>query len=479
MSGSSISHTRRDKVYLSILKRSLEMWWKSPRKKKSKDKVEQGREETIAALTEETTSYSEGVPGAPKPIDLSLNGDDGTANQSPQSMISQPTFSHNVHRTQYNVSNYSILEEAEGSTEKTRDHRVPLLGRNAQASIAPVVTHDETLSLLRVVEPADEKAHVQEELSKLEHEIAALEDDKARLKRLSIAHDTSSRAEVPQWDVNRVLATGTINLGIDQKVKLQSRRGNTLSVTLHNERARKDFCQTCHYFADTNGDFVKLNKESCSPGGAACSVQRIVLMDSSSTGLSFLISRDHGKAHHFGHLPERLFRRMQRLEQSTRSLTSDLIYLAVGPLESYYAEFRNGEIWWGSPAGDNDFHTLCSSWEIKRVAFGSTSCIKDGSNELQSSWILIGHDGRVAWKNIPTRLHNLLNNRLGNEAAPEEVSLGPGNSYFIRFLDSSVDYCLPAKVASKCRELEASGSEITNIYMHPNLSHDFVIRSTD
>jgi hypothetical protein len=63
-------------------------------------------------------------------------------------------------------------------------------------------------------------------------------------------------------------------------------------------------------------------------------------------------------------------------------------------------------------------------------------------------------------------------------SAPAEVSLGPGGSYFIRFLDGTVDYCLPAEIAEVCEDIERRGGEITNITLHPEISHDFVIRHT-
>jgi hypothetical protein len=65
---------------------------------------------------------------------------------------------------------------------------------------------------------------------------------------------------------------------------------------------------------------------------------------------------------------------------------------------------------------------------------------------------------------------------MADEAAPVEVALGSGNSYFIRFLDGSFDYCLPASAAEECRKLEEKGATITSVSLHPELSQDFVIR---
>jgi hypothetical protein len=59
------------------------------------------------------------------------------------------------------------------------------------------------------------------------------------------------------------------------------------------------------------------------------------------------------------------------------------------------------------------------------------------------------------------------------------VSLGPGSSYFIRFLDDTIDYCLPAEIAQACELIERQGGRITDIALHPEISHDFMIRHTE
>ena len=62
-------------------------------------------------------------------------------------------------------------------------------------------------------------------------------------------------------------------------------------------------------------------------------------------------------------------------------------------------------------------------------------------------------------------------------AAPCEVSLGRGGSYFIRFLDGTVDYCLPAVAADICEEIERRGGVLTNIVLHGD-SYDYIVRHT-
>jgi hypothetical protein len=159
----------------------------------------------------------------------------------------------------------------------------------------------------------------------------------------------------------------------------------------------------------------------------------------------------------------------------------DLIYLSTGPHGCYYAEFRSGECWWGSAVEDHDFHSIIQAWDVYRVVFGPIETFEDerGNSRVTNSWIILGRDGRAAWKNLPSRLHHRLESRLANWAAPAEVALGPGDSYFIRFLDGSVDYCLPAEVAQVCEYIERLGGSITDIALHPEISHDFLIRHTE
>jgi hypothetical protein len=53
-----------------------------------------------------------------------------------------------------------------------------------------------------------------------------------------------------------------------------------------------------------------------------------------------------------------------------------------------------------------------------------------------------------------------------SHAAPCEVSLGMSGSYFIRFLDGSVDYNLPNFAADVFEKLESQGLQIRNVPLH-------------
>mmetsp|Transcript_19478 Transcript_19478/g.53595 ORF Transcript_19478/g.53595 Transcript_19478/m.53595 type:complete len:189 (-) Transcript_19478:268-834(-) len=186
---------------------------------------------------------------------------------------------------------------------------------------------------------------------------------------------------------------------------------------------------------------------------------------------------------------------MQDSGRNPRQSSSELTFLAVGPMDYYYAEFRSGEAWWGSSTDDRAFQTICNEWDVHRVVFGpawamddfdsattttssSSSADKTTAHAQIVPWIIVSRDGRAAWRNIPARLEALLNRRMANQAGIAEVSLGSGDAYFCRFLDGTIDYCLPAQQAAVAHELELRGLTITNIALHPELSNGFVIRST-
>jgi len=266
-----------------------------------------------------------------------------------------------------------------------------------------------------------------------------------------------------------------------ERTALQEKRGVCLTISLHNEPLREIFLSKCGckpsiITRDRHNKVITISPETCREGGAAATIQHISLVPTAAHGASFFISRDSGKAFYYSRLPDRLFRRLQ---SSKHRDASDLIYVSAGPLGCYYAEFRSGECWWGVAVDDDDdpqdFDTLCREWDIARVVFGPCCAVEDneGRKYRAVSWIVISQDGRAAWKNLPSRLHQTLEGRMASEAAPAEVSLGYGGSYFVRFLDGTVDYCLPAHIADV---IEKSRLPVTAVYMHPDLPLDYILR---
>eukprot|EP00985_Skeletonema_marinoi_P026711 scaffold20941_cov143-Skeletonema_marinoi.AAC.10 len=196
-------------------------------------------------------------------------------------------------------------------------------------------------------------------------------------------------------------------------------------------------------------------------------------------GTSYFLKLDGGKSYLHGSLPSNLMNRLSREEKelnSIRYLSTGSMLHGSSSIESdgggercYYLEFDSGECWWNVPSSqgehDRDLQQIFSEVDVHRVAFGSSSSeIIDAS----ASWIVIAKDGSVFYRNIPQGLHDTLTARDAEEsyAAPCEVSLGVSGSYFIRFLDGSVDYNLPIFAADAFEKLESQGLLIRHVSLH-------------
>jgi hypothetical protein len=437
-------------------------------------------------------------------VEVSLDFPPKVESREPPQSAREPVISikeqirqrQKIYRTQFSVS-FPALKQAPSTTHmsfdnwRPTDHRIPLLG-----FIIVESSYEDVFNILQHSPVTDEFSAVQKELKQLNSELAALEKDRSWLdanwrKMANVQPNTSPSksimSSVVDWDIRRVLNSETLNE--DEQLRLQQTRGLCWTIRLQNPKAKEAFLSKCGSIPTKSknskrrlpGDTVTLCPDNCRPQGAGASIQHVSIMSGDNgSNSAFFLSRDHGKSLHWGHLPPKLFRRMK--EEGMDSGHADLIYLSTGPHGCYYAEFRSGECWWGSAVEDHDFHAIISHWDIYRVVFGPIVAFEDdfgGNKSMSNSWIILGRDGRAAWKNLPSRLHHRLESRLANGAAPAEVALGPGDSYYIRFLDGTVDYCLPAVVAEVCEHIELNGGSITDIALHPEISHDFVIRHTE
>lgn len=402
---------------------------------------------------------------------------------------------------------------------RPKDHRIPLHG------MAPVeAAYEDVLNLLQHSHVSDEYTAVHQEFEQMNMEMEALERDRdylqAKLKTQSTS-PTAARSPIAQspsiaplsldWDVQKLLDSARLTDG--ERRRLEAKRGNCFTMCFGNIRARETFLSKCNAklpellkthagsgkkrgAAMPPPDCLTLGPHNCRAGGAATSIRQIVLLKDSGSShgskyakqppdqmTGFFLSRDAGKAQTWGRIPSKLYRRIKEEAGANQCDFGDLVRLSTGPLGCYFAEFRSGETWWGSAvADDTDFHSILKTWDVYKVVFGPLTSIEDndsGSKRLVNSWIILGRDGRAAWKNIPPRLQNRLESRLANWAAISEVSLGLGGSYFCRFLDGSIDYCVPASVASVCEYVERNGGTITEISLHPEISNDFLIRHTE
>jgi hypothetical protein len=460
-----------------------------------------GRSNKNASLNIEEMNVNETKHG----IEVSLDAFKPESREPSQAMLRGPVISikeqirqrQRVHRTQFSVA-FPAVESSNGAENNTsldnwrpKGHRIPLLGISAAEA-----AYEDVLHLLQHTPVSDEHSAVHQEVEEMSAEIDALEKDQnwlqLSLRKVSDAVPNNlSPSKVMgssvDWDVQKLLDDSS-RLGSDVRKQLQQKRGNCLTMHFLNQRAKEVFLTKCgaklpqlkNNKRRAPGDTITLGPNNCGPGGAGTSIRHMTLMSNNKGAhFGFFLSRDTGKSQSWGRVPPKLFRRIQEQGESTH--VGDLVYLSTGPQGCYYAEFRSGECWWGNAVEDDDFHSIIQAWDVYRVVFGPIDAFEDerGNKRLSNSWIILGRDGRAAWKNLPSRLHYRLESRLANWAAPAEVSLGPGDSYFVRFLDGSVDYCLPAEVAQVCEYVEQNGGAITDIALHPEISHDFVIRHTE
>jgi len=397
-------------------------------------------------------------------------------------------------------------------------HRIPLGGTR------PVqLSYRETLQLLQNANPGDEMTCVKVELHRTKVEMDVLEQDKDALKRRwrslqqqqQQQQQSSSNnqhtinplqkqqqeqqqqqlsASSVDWDIHRLLHSQR-KMGLQERLDLEQIRGRCITVHLSNPRAEDAFLNKCcgakqHLTPDSNTEgplssltMYTMTPQNCRAGGAGATIRHLALLP---RGSSFFVSRDNGKSYSWGQLPPRILQRMKTQGLDPVTHCGGLKYLSTGPNGSYFAEFRSGECWWGCAGEGKEFYEILQQWDVYRVVFGAsmmhTTTTSGGghdNNIITNSWIILAKDGRAAWKNVPSRLHQILESRLANAAAPAEVSLGSGESYYVRFLDGTVDYCLPAEIAAVCERIQSHGGTITDIAMNPEVSHEFMIRHTE
>jgi hypothetical protein len=125
-----------------------------------------------------------------------------------------------------------------------------------------------------------------------------------------------------------------------------------------------------------------------------------------------------------------------------------------------------------------EFKKVMDQFNVYRVAFGPLTTCNMGDNQLrvETSWIVVGKDGRIAYRNIPSRLQNLLQQRPPHMPSIAEVSLGSAGTYFVRFLDGSMDFILPAWIADACKTVLGYGSTISSLSLHPDAPNHFILR---
>ena len=463
----------------------------------------------------------------------------GSKGKSNRAKYSSPVISlkdqirerQRVFKTQFStvlpVSNKNVISATNTDKWKPTGHRIPLLG-----IISRDQGYSDALHLLKNQPFVDERTAVEQELSLLETEISSLERDRIWLEQSFQSTIASVGKYNPRFESNslnkenlgatrdaqKLLRDDAIRkqpLTLPERNTLQKQRGNSLTIHLSNSRVRETFvlkfggkqhnsrCTNLFKNDDSVTTIVPSGNSSTDTGVSTLQHLSIIPQNRSSNGGLYIL-QDAGKSQSIGQLPNKLSQRFGENESIVEGHPSidDLRYLSTGSRGCYFAKFQSGECWWGSVVKDIDFQNILTSWDVYRVAFGQIQNIDESSQMTQvssevassdnvrnfksnnvgtstNSWIILSHDGKAAWKNLPSRLSTKLESRLANSTVPVEVSLGPGDSYFIRFLDGSIDYSLPSKIARVCERIEERGGKITNISLHPDISHDFVIRHTE
>ena len=357
------------------------------------------------------------------------------------------------------------------------------------------LTKQEKLIMLGGYQVSDEETATREEIQKNLIEMRNLENERDNINR-RLNHDNRLACHkccIPQChgesDINSMLdQVKTNNVGNDQNKKstsgnllewdfrryLQKRRGFCFHASFSNPDYRQTFVKMCG--GNKNDKTVHPTLQECGDDpfhvpkvAASAAAVRHLAITKGEYRTSFFISKDDGRYYWDECLPPRL---VQRMKDEAKSSTVDgsLRYLACGPNNSYYARLVSGQSFWSICTVDEEFRNVMELFDVQRVAFGSFVA--------GPSWIVIGQNGKVAWRNLPCRLDMLLSKRTSQMAAPCEISLGEHGSYFIRFMDGEIDYCLPAHISAPCQKILDQGGDITNIALHSESSDAFIIRHT-
>mmetsp|Transcript_762 Transcript_762/g.1740 ORF Transcript_762/g.1740 Transcript_762/m.1740 type:complete len:614 (+) Transcript_762:69-1910(+) len=474
------------------------------------------------SVDETSNGIEVSFPGNQSPETALRNNRNGTKGNPVISLKEQIWQRQRVYKSRFSTA-VSLSSDDKPYAMDTKNwrpkgHRVPLLGI-ASADTA----YADALQLLKNAPAVDERTAVQQELSMLETEISSLERDRIWLEqsingRSNAGRDSSGlnkENDIRTWDTHQLLKDDAIKkqpLSLLKRNTLQKQRGNSLTIHLSNDRTHDRFVHNvcgkqhsaritsiCKNDSSITTILPSINRSTES---AATNLQHVGLLPTTDAAMhdhGIYFSRDVGQSQIIGKLSDRLDRRLRGQEgegsAAQRLEVGNLMYLSTGSLGCYFAKFQSEECWWGSAVEDADFEYIMRSWDVYRVAFGPIETIAVKHSEQQpssknnssnnykalptNSWIILSHDGGAVWKNLPSRLSNTLESRSPNSAAPAEVSLGPGDSYFVRFLDGSIDYSLPSKIARTCERIEERGGKITYVCLHPDISHDFIIRHTE
>lgn len=178
----------------------------------------------------------------------------------------------------------------------------------------------------------------------------------------------------------------------------------------------------------------------------------------------FFISRDNGRSYWSG-LPSELCSRLIAEGKNTQGV----LQYAVGSVTgAYYAELNDGNIWWNTTGLRNDesFDSAVRDGRSRRVEFGEGGV-----------WIVLFENGGSSWSSgLPTKLYNKLNSRNPRLPKASEVTLGPNDTWFVRWADGKTEWSLPKRISDSCNSVCEAGGKVTHISF-PSESN-YLIRAT-
>jgi hypothetical protein len=177
----------------------------------------------------------------------------------------------------------------------------------------------------------------------------------------------------------------------------------------------------------------------------------------------FFLSRDNDRST-WSTLPGSLG---SYLQSENRNIEGEVQYVAGGSTGAYYA-MLNDEVCWSTQGlqDEDDFEAAVRKYRVKHVEFGENGC-----------WIVLYEGGRSAWsRGLPRELFNKLRSR--NPRLPEasQVTLGPYETWFVRWADGKTDWCLPTHVSKLCDDVVSAGGEVTHVSLFS--AGNYFIRST-